>query len=149
MKIKNFLTLLLSGIMMFGLVACKSNDSSSSDSTNDDVEIDIGISEEENIYNLKREIKSGVYKGTCDKVDGKYIIAQNRTAYKIVLSKNPTSNEQMAASELQVFLQEATGLNPMVPFDFGYNSSGHVEIVSFLWSQFCQLFTVPRFCVTV
>ena len=38
---------------------------------------------------------------------------------------------------------------PMVPFDFGYNSSGHVEIVSFLWSQFCQLFTVPRFCVTV
>lgn len=118
MKIRNFITLLLSGIMTLGLVACKSNDSSSSDPKNDDVEINIGISDEGNIYNLKREIKSGVYKGTCNKVDGKYIIAQNRTAYKVVLSKNPTSNEQMAASELQVFLQEATGLKlPIVSED--------------------------------
>lgn len=108
MKIKSIMTFLLTGILACCFVGCSDGkDSSGSDSQSD---VTINIDHDKNIYNLKREVKSGVYEGTCKIVKNKYVIAQNKTNYKIVLPVSATSNDMLAASELQELLREATGL---------------------------------------
>lgn len=108
------------GIMAFGFVGCKSGSDSanknSGDSSTPDVEIN--IPKERNIYNLKREVTTGVYEGTCKVVKNKYFIAQNKSDYKIVIPTKASANENMAASELQTLLKEATGITlPIVGED--------------------------------
>ena len=47
----------------------------------------------------------------CTVVEGSYIVKQGKTDYVIVTENNPDADITTAASELQTFFEEATGIN--------------------------------------
>ncbi|MBO4594678.1 MAG: DUF4838 domain-containing protein, partial [Clostridia bacterium] len=100
---KKILSLILAILLTFGLFACGGENGSENGSKNADLQVD------GNIYNLNTEVKAGVYKGDKKRVQGKYVIAQNKSNYKIVVSSEATQNEMFAAGELQTLLLESTG----------------------------------------
>ncbi len=128
MKIKNIISVILTGIMALSFVGCvNENNTANQNSGGASIpDVEINIPKEKNIYNLKQEVKSGVYEGTCELVKNKYFIAQNKTAYKIVIPTNATSNENLAANELQALLRESTGITLSIVGEDDVSSSDKI-----------------------
>ncbi len=126
----SFLTI---SLILFIVTGCNYKNNNNKTTTNNDVEDDVTIDVQtsDNIYNLKYEVKTGTYKGTKSLVKNKYIIAQNKSDYKIVIANDAKPNESLAANELQTLLFESTSYRIPIIYEDEVESSDKIISLGF------------------
>ena len=116
---------LLSFTLLFSLTACDKSGAGGSDG-NGDSNGD-GSSGGSNVTMREQIFTDGVH--VYDYVEtNKYVVENEKSDYKIVLSANPETREKLAAEELVHFFEEATGIIlPIVSDDvIAYNENNKV-----------------------
>ena len=109
--------------VLFSAAACGGSNGSSTNSNN-------GASS--NGSNLSGSLKDPIYTDGVHVYDytetDKYVVQNGQSDYKIVLSANPSSLEKLAADELVLFFEEATGVTLPVISDgaIAYNQDSKV-----------------------
>ena len=105
MKLSKIISIILSLLIVFSVVSCKKETSSS---------------ESESVSNSESSV--------IEKVDGSYIVKDGKSSYSIVISDEPSETEYFAASELRDFIELSLGV--VLPVKSDAEISTNEKIIS-------------------